>query len=97
MTLNAIIKRHVTILSELQSKGEHGVYQVLHEYIRDAARQGLVVPENAQEIYETWVDNSGRPSYSNNDYKVSYSYEQQIRKLKHTIEDGIDATHADGE
>jgi hypothetical protein len=86
MALNDTIKRHITILCDLQAKGGHNIYQTFLQFIADAAKADLVVPSDAQDIYEIWVDNSGRPSYSNNDYKQSNSYKVQVNKIRHIIE-----------
>ena len=90
-TLNEAVKRHITRLSELHTRGE-SVYQIFHAYVRDAAQAGLINLGDEQEIYETF-----HPEFSNNEYTQSVMTRVEVRKVKHSIEDGIDANHKEGE
>lgn len=89
MALSETMKRHIARIGELHTTG-HAVYHMFEGYIDDCAKEKLVVPDDAQEIYETFIDNSGRPAYSNADYKQSHMYKTQISKIKRIIQNAID-------
>lgn len=93
MALDAVVKRHLTILSDLYARGERGIYQILCAYVRDAAQQGIVKLGDEKEIYDTYM-NAYISSLNNEQGDL---YKTQVRLMKHCIEDGIDANHTDGE
>ena len=85
--LSETMKRHIKILAERKIRGEYRGYEKFLGYIKDATIQGLVLPDDAIDILNEWVDNSDRPAYSNEDYKLSNSFKMQLSVLRRVMED----------
>lgn len=86
-SLNIVVKRHIQLLGKMHAIGEANVWYILEQYIGDAFKENMIVLSNAEEIYSIFVDHSGRPDYSNNDYKQSHSYKVNVYKIKRIIQE----------
>ena len=82
--LNETVKRHLQFFGERYLRGE-SVLRSLEGYINDIARERLVVPEDAAEIYDAFMDSSTVSLISKEHDKESNSYKAMISKIKYVI------------
>lgn len=86
MALNEKVKRHLQFFGERYLRGER-VIIAFKQYIYDLAIEGTVLPDDAKEIYDTFLDTAVQSQLSIKHDKESTSYLVQISKIKRIIKE----------
>lgn len=80
------VKRHIKLFAEKYNRGER-VIIAFKQYIYDLAVKEFVVPDDAKEIYDTFLDAAVQSQLSIKHDKEGNSYLVQISKIKRIIKE----------